>query len=556
MNHHQAVSRTEIGRKLWPNADDKAARNRIRTALVNARSCISLSNAIKAEKLQITLNAQNIKCDLWKAKILQKRIAQSLDLKDECSAMITLLEIIKHPFLPEFSDDWISQERDYWNNCALATAHKLSNVYQSNQNWNDSIKILELALTLSPYDETTWTGLFRAYSIIGQHIAISNRFKEARVALAQDYSSGFSPNILNLAETIRKGTVYNPKISISQESIITRTYGRMAAHEPDKAAVILGSEQFRPEVYRSPKATLEMLEPIFQNLVFPSESYFQCLANMILASSLQNDHNSVKNHALKLLSQDKNESRLRGSASALAFAFFQVREWDQAQHYGQLALSLSIKERNEYRIALAKSQLASFEWHQGNFEKAISTYTESLSILSKSEAQDRQASEAAIFINLASIYFIQDKFQLANIWIIKGVATAESCNNLALLNLAYPLSGTTLCFLDDPGKGCPLVSRGLIGAYRSSDPRTLQIAFELSAITLAKIGNCMLATKAKDHATQLRSETNHLRSPAEEQLLIKINQLCGVKSRANDINQLETRSLIASILKALAQKDS
>lgn len=551
--------RAELGRTLWPDSDDESNRNRIRTALVQINSGFTHQATIQAEKNTLAINAQLIECDLWQAKSRLRHAQASVDETEEEQALRNLLQIINRPYLPAFQDSWADFERRRWRDRALDSKMRLAAFAESRQDWPTSIDLYESALSERPYDEKVWAAILRVYTLSGRHIEIVERFNQTRSILRRELKGKFTSSLISLAESYSSGRNAEPEISTSQSEIVSRTFVRMMKNSPKDALQFLSQDAFRSEIYRSPQLAKDLLDQALldQALAATTEnddSRLQCIGHAVIANSILNNRQEVQRLAPIILDHDTNLTRLRGAGTALSFAYFQTRDWEQAYHYGEQTIETAIKIGDPVGIQLAHAQIAAFDWHLGKFEKATQTYRDNLKVLAKHKTPAALIGSSIITVNLGILQAIQGESALAIKNLSKGINLAELANHHSILDLALPVLGAMKIQSGDRDQGTAALTRGITLAYRHKDQRTLEIALDFAALALASLNSPSKALAIIELARQYRHESEHPRSIAEEMLVTTIQNLCpGAQPDPHWLNLPTSKHLISAIFKLLAE---
>jgi|GEM_PF-6568294 len=545
--------RAELGRALWPDSDDESNRNRIRTALVQINSGFTNKATIQAEKNTLAINAQLIECDLWQAKSRLRNAQASVDETEEEQALRNLLQIIDRPYLPTFQDSWADFERRRWRDRALDSKMRLAAFAESRQDWPTSIDLYESALSERPYDEKVWAAILRVYTFSGRHIEICERFNQTRSKLRRELKGKFTSSLISLAESYSSGRNAEPEISTSQSEIVSRTFVRMMRNSPKDAIHFLSQDAFRSEIYRSPNLAKDLLDQALANTKENDDSRLQCIGHAVIASSILNNRQDVQRLAPIILNHDTNLNRLRGAGTALSFAYFQTRDWEQAYHYGEQTIETAIKIGDPVGVQLSYAQVAAFDWHLGKFEKATQTYKDNLKVLAKHKTPAALIGSSIITINLGILQAIQGETALAIKNLSKGISLAEFANHLSILDLALPVLGAMRIQSGDIEQGTASLTRGLTLAYRHKDQRTLEIALDFAALALATLNYPSNALAIVKLVRQYRHESEHPRSIAEEMLVTSIQNMCpGSQPDPHWLNLPTSKHLISAILKSLA----
>lgn len=515
-NPSQNWQRSEIAEAIWGISDEQTNRNRLRTTLSQARIILAEYLEIASDKNSIWLGKVDLEVDLWVAQSLFRRSKIPVDDDQELSILADLIKIINAPFLPECSSSWAEVERSKWQTILRNSTLRSAEMYEARSEFFQAISTIESILKAAPYDEQIWAALLRVNAKIGRHVEIHQKFETAKNKLRKELDAKFSQNLLNLAQSVRFGLIPSASLKPAQSDIASRVLGRMLEQHPEEALMFLGSQAFRPEIFNHTSLTIDLLEKSLTTTQGYQPARLKCITYLLIGYGIQNKQNEIRKWAPIILENDLDHNHLRGAANALAFSYFQIRDWDSAYKFGNFALEKAKSLDDKIGVSLAQAQLAAFDWHNKKYDSAIEVYRNSFSQLTNPTEIRAQHGQATIAVNLGLVFTFLNQPQNAIEWLQRGINIAKVFQFSSLLAIANPALGATLIAIGNVNQGKKALADGLSIAFRQKDERTIQIALDYAAYALATLGSGAKAISVLNWVTQLRKRDNHPRSQAEE----------------------------------------
>ncbi len=543
-------SRSELGRLIWPDAPGGTHLTRLRTALVQAREVLEPHATLIGDKHRLTLEPGTLQCDLWEARRLVRRVRTAIDAATEENAIHSLLDLIRDGIMREEEADWIIPERQIWLEHANSGGLRLAALAQERGDDQAALQAIEAILAVSPYEERAWTALIRLHSRAGRQIEVCDRFDAARLKLRKDFQGKFSAALLVLAASARKGVHSVEGLVQSDQEMTARTFARMLQDAPEEAAVFLGSNAFRLEVFRDPKRACDLLEKVIERTSGWTEARLACATYAVGGYGILQNHQRLRELGTQVLEHDQNHARRRSVASALAFANFQIRDWDAAYAYGQLAVEEAKAIGDPTGYELARAQMASFDWHQGKFDEALQTYESALAVLKGIDTHHSLAGQTSVILNMGFVHFFRYDFNQAEQLIRQSLYLAKMARHSGIQPFADPTLGAILVAQGQSHEGRMLLASGISMAHRQKDDRLLENVLELAALALAHEGEGAKAVAVVERVTEFRQRSRHLHSPAEKGLIGDIRRLSATEPDP-DWLRLTTRREVASAVVAI-----
>ena len=551
----QDWSRHQLAQLIWPYSDESANRNRLRTALVQVRSALEPVARLSSDKHSVRLEESGLTVDLWEARALLRRSRVAADQAEEELVLRQLFNVIQHPYLANFSDDWVEVERQKWRSRAMDSGLRLGELIADRGDLGESAAAYEAVLELSPFDERAWAALLRVYSARGRHIEICDRLSSARSKLKKSVGGQFSPSLLKLQETVRLGGHYPSELLLPQGDMASRSLARMLQEEPEAALRFLSSGSFRIELFRAPSIAQGLLERALEGSVGSDEARLRCLTYLLMTYSVLQQHEQIRELGPRILAIDQDVARLRAAAMMLSFAYFQIRDWDGAYAIGAKAIDYAEQLGSDIGVALSRATVAAFDWHLGKFDQALQSYQESLKILADSTDHAALSGRGTISLNTGLIHLLRGDYRVAETWLNRALSLAAISDHLALAAFVQLALGTVMIMLDNSEPGADLLTQGLAFAHRQTDPRLIQIGLEYSALSLAHLKYGPQSQAVMERVGAMRNETGHTRSVAEELLVARINELTRFAKPDPDWMSLTSRrKLLVGVLDLLTRR--
>lgn len=545
-------SRSEIGHSLWPEADEGARLNRLRTALVQVRETLPI-DAIQADRQTIRLRSASVKVDLWEAKTLVRRANSSGRVVDEEIFLRQLVSIIDCPYLQDFDDEWAELERRNWLHRGIEAKLRLCEIAEQREQWTDGIELVESIHIRSPFEERAWAALLRLNARLGRHTEICSRFAKQQTRLRRELGGRFSPGLVSLADSVRKGIQYPTQLLPPQGDMASRTLSRMISDFPNDALQFLSSDSFRLEVFREPALAADLLGRVIQATSGNSNQRMQAVVFALIANSVLHQHQQIRELAPQVLLHDTDLARRRAAATMLAFAYFHIREWDKAYEYGRTSLDLAKELGEEVGILLSTAQLSAFDWHRGDFETALETYEACLLRLASIDGHNSLTGQAVIAVNIGFIHAYLGHYEEADRWFLRGTNIAAVGNHSAIQTLTLSVHGAVKVMLGGTKTGSEMIGRGLGHAIRQKDARSVEIGLDFCALAVAKLGRFTESQAILAKAHLMRTESQHCRSVAENRLVDTVDLLTESAKPNDEWMRLNSRRQLLNAIQGLLE---
>ena len=526
---NQALTRRDIAAKLWPEVSYEVSSNRLRTALVALKRGFAPHEIVAAAPSELQLKSNLIECDLWELWSLEDELTFSPDLDEEASQLERYLALIMPGLLPEWEDDeWLIEHKREWRLKTIDALQRLANIAFRKQQHERTVDIAQQITNLEPTNNLGWSLYLRAMSQLGKAEEAVRRFNAVKTSLPR---SEWSSQVINLAKAARNGQLAAKddlvEFKPDENEFLMKVLRRVLTANGDLAAQFLSSNEFYSEVNHQPPVALKLLQGLSDFYEANDLSLNAIHFPMMVSTYTLNLRNETLHYGQWVLDNSSVISQKRRAAMAMSFSHFTVREWDKAFEYGYLAIQLA-EEENPLNLAIAKSQIASYEWHLGNFDKALEIYYESLSTMDKCNEPAFTYSRGALVFNIGISTVLKGDLDKGFNWYQENKAT------LFAIPIVEGSASAVMAYLHaergEFEQAVRLLRNGLILTWRTQHRRFFEITLDFAAAVLARMGHPAEALGLLDALTRFRSEHGHIRSVAEEGLANKIRQICdGIK---------------------------
>ncbi len=502
-----AVEREELIRDLGGDDANSAARNRLRVALTRLRR----TGFLREQGDQIGLNPETISVDVCE---LRSRIADARDEPDpalEIQALAALLPQLRRPLFPELSSSWQLHAQTEWALVACEALQRLTEMAEEGAQYVLMAGAAEGVLQHFPYDPGSWNRYMRAMIQAGQATEAQQRLSAARKkAKAERWTPQEVLDAWEAAQEAdaqdRLGPVLTPGESLSLE----RFFRRALAYQPELAIEILGSPSFRPEVIRSPRHVLPLLQEALRLGTGHTEARERIEVRVITALGILEDYPAVLQQTAQFLKRPVSAPRRRIALLAASFAHAMEGDLTAAFTAIEAAIELASGPTSEYDAWEGRAQRATFQMFKGDLSEAERALRDAIGFLQNASREGSEPDLLSIQGNLGICLAHRGHAQEAGA-ILRGVL--ESSKGLGL-PAAEGLFAPVLAFALSPGLEPigPLLAGGLRSAYRISDRRAISAAAYTGA-TLVLRGvdpNHEILREAYAHRLQLGIPLNAL----------------------------------------------
>ena len=231
---------------------------------------------------------------------------------------------------------------------------------------------------------------------------------------------------------------------------------------------------------------------------------------------------------------------------------FELREWDDAWRYLHRFRELSETHGTPIERAIARSQIASLHWHQGDYDLALSEYRAQLETIESDPSMAGLHNAATLRANIGIVETVLGNWSEAteNLAHAYQASTANNFDYVRSLVLA-PL-GLGRILEGRVAEGRRMVSHGLSLSFRSRYRRMHQIAADYAAGALAAIGERALARSVLDSYTAFRESAYHARSVSEEKFAAWVSAQCdGAPAGSQFPADARVSSVVAAVCEVL-----
>ena len=224
----RAVTREAVSELLWPERDEKQARNSLKQELyVLRRDGFGGQNAIPSRDNAILLRPDSIACDVHE---LRKLIRPGSD-----AAWQTILGLYAGPLLEGFLpvspafDDWLAGMRRVLEADVLDALGRIADDGDSQA----SLAIAERMLAIDPLREDTHRRLIRCYAEVGRRTDALRIYNDARTLLRRDLDVAPAAETEALIARVRDGRAADLVPSTARQTVPA-----VPGHGPPRIAVL------------------------------------------------------------------------------------------------------------------------------------------------------------------------------------------------------------------------------------------------------------------------------------------------------------------------------
>jgi DNA-binding SARP family transcriptional activator len=195
--HRRAVPRTELSGALWPEADADRASGSLRSALWRARNCEG-TQLVRAHPSGVMLG--DLVCvDYWHAEVqaagLMRDLSPSLDSID--------LTLLTSDLLPDWSEDWVTTEREAYRQLRLHALERVCEVLTQRGDYVAALTAGLSAVAGDPLRESAQRRVIAAHLAEGNLAEAVRQYARFEQLLATELSVRPSPSLRSLAESWR-----------------------------------------------------------------------------------------------------------------------------------------------------------------------------------------------------------------------------------------------------------------------------------------------------------------------------------------------------------------
>lgn len=207
----QRLHREQIVDLLWTDQEPEAAANNLHKTVHAARRALEPdvnsgndSHFILTKEGQIILTAPN---ELWiDAVEFEKLSSAALKSNDDAKACENALALYAGDLLPEdLYEDWASEKREYLRTTYRKLLQKLTAIYESKMQFEQSAEIARKLVSFDELDEDAHRSLMRLYALGGNRQQAVKQFEVCRAVLRKELGVEPERGTRELFEQIASG---------------------------------------------------------------------------------------------------------------------------------------------------------------------------------------------------------------------------------------------------------------------------------------------------------------------------------------------------------------
>jgi DNA-binding SARP family transcriptional activator len=193
LHPHRAFSRSYVAGTFWPDAEEAAARQGLRVALVALRKLLEerpeqKDSLLVTSRSEIQLHSgPRLWVDVWE---LRRRLDESRRLPRGSGEWFEALErvvaLYRGPLVPDIDNDWCLPLRDELRQQALAVLQELTRAEEERRQHRRAIDWARRALEVDGCAEESHRDLIRLHSLLGERASAIHQYHECRRILREE----------------------------------------------------------------------------------------------------------------------------------------------------------------------------------------------------------------------------------------------------------------------------------------------------------------------------------------------------------------------------------
>lgn len=542
------TTREEVALQLWPNESFSQSCGKLRVALTRLRRQLPTSVLTESQAL-LKLNSSELDVDLDTAVDTIQSFLDEISDERQVEDGREILELLSLSLLPEFDLSWLTPNRIKWNELRTDAAKALISAALAQGRADLALAAAKTGLAWDPANEEFLERVILSAIESDQKSEAKRLFLEGEIKLKEIDPQATLPKHLADLAFDRADSSGQALDKVQSESVL-RFFERLASQTPELALEVMAMPPFREEVLRQPGPTLRLLESCLSRSSLQSEASHRCLARASLAAGLCGNPQKSIEHGEKALSLAAPLSLKKAVRINSSFTYFWMGQIERAHEMIDQAIADCLELGDEIDALLAKSQKASFWWHQGLLDEAEETYDLVLSKLDEFSTESL-VDIVTVSMNRTSLAVHKKDWGAAKRHLDQTLAFYRHHRPIHLLPQLKPLQGIILAQTGDPSRGAEILARGIGLAYRSRQKRTLAVALlhaaELFAVREYKLAPLIPTVK------QLLSDTGELQSKAIEDKFSELEKVFGCHQKAESLETLCRR--VVQSLRTLVKCD-
>lgn len=479
-SHPAPVRRDDLVHDLYGESGTADARNRFRVALTRLRRAVPLLETDDG----VALDPDVVEVDVTDLGQRLADIALEPSAEAESALLKELLGPLATVLFPGAASDWELDAQGRWSLAASRALERLGRLAEEAIDNATAASAAEAALRHFPYDAEAWEQYLRAMTRLGRGAEAGRNLAAAqRRARAEGWP--FPESLEAWIPHREERDALGPELSPGESLALERFFRRTLVQQPDLAVEILGSNSFRPEVLRSPRAVLPLLREALALSVGPSEARERIQVRVITALSLLELETEVLAEAERFLAQPVAPARRRIALLNASFAHATLGDLDRAIERVEEAMALVSVPDADYARLECVAQRATFLMFRGEFAVAEAALRDSIANLERLSQEGAERDLLSIRGNLALCLVLQDRSEEAVAVLRPVVEVARRMGLQDVLGVNAPVLALALANTGAPMGPAP--TEGLRAAYRMG-PRRAIIAVAIVGLALYTAG--------------------------------------------------------------------
>jgi len=521
-----AVDRRRCALDLYPDDEYEVSGNRIRVAVARFKKL--LGDALVASGTELRLEVSGLAVDFLETQQRLKSIGDLVDIADELSELKLLTPMLGKRLLPEVHESWARTWQQDWRQICLIWLNRTATLAKESGDWRTSAEALNLIIQHERSEPETWRAYLRSMHQLDELDRGLRELKSNSIAEHSALSKSDLNDLLNYGEELKSGQLdVSNRWSDSQLMSLGRMLARAIEDAPGDAASFFMANGAVGEFYRDPSTYLPFLYELIADDTVSGEMEQDMRLRIIDAEGLRYNWREVIKQTDHLLAQDMAPPRKGRVFFSRSFAFFQARDFESAVSMIQQSAEIYEQLGDSVKAQNSRAVEASYWWHLGEYEKALTMYAEARTALLAQDSPLSRSNIAISWANTATVNVVLGDWENAKRATLECIAAMGTEPNENMLAMFNTVAGLVYVVQDDEQRGIDLIADGLKRSYRRGSDREQQIGLEWAAGALSYLGYGAEAVAVLEWVDEWRIRTQHTRSIAEQQYVDRITQESG-----------------------------
>lgn len=518
-NAGKAVQRSALAEQIWPDSEPEKASQSLRTALFHVRKSLEPCQ-LRSDRQTVTLDPEGCIIDLIDAEHLYRRSRIVEEVDAEKRDIQKALTIIASDFLEGWQGEWTIAPRNHWRTRRIELALRLAGIALNDGDLEVALRETHRVLTDDEFNEEAWALRLRASAMAEDVRRTVDSFKEARQRLRKELGFDFSPELVDIARLASAGkleAVTSDRSSTPAErDLMVKIMQDQLEQDPESLLPLLSTESFRKHALQFPLEAWRLLRRSIEQTTGTGEHRVKAISLAIRLADMVDEPEIAFDYGDWLMENvPEDQKEVRYASNMLGYLFFELREWDSAWAYIHRFKDLAQKYGDEAEVSIARMQLATLHWHQGDFAFAEDEYLKNFHALEFDFSSQGRANASSVLCNLAELALVQRDFEKCRHY-------AERCYTIAITNkvdflrcaIMAPLGLAKILGGEDQ-EGRRMIAQCFSQSHRSRYRRLHQSLGDYAAAGLAFSGRPSQAIGVLEAYTSLREAACHQHSKAE-----------------------------------------